>query len=264
MDDVKLSIKRWDRGGQNYKSDKSYKELNSHFVKVLRNSFRPDRILDIGANYGFTAIIMKRNFPVSKLILVEADESLCPYLKSNLVHNGINDFDLIRAICGDGSKKNMNFSLNPGRSQDNRVLGEPGWGTVSVLSTSIDKILLGESKGSFTFIKIDTQGYERQVIRGGNQYLQSSNRWIIKMEFAPDWLRKQGTEPEEFLSELIDKYTVFEYPERVPFHFSHVSDLSDYQIQVAEVQEFINFVERQNKDRKGWVDLIIMPNSITL
>ena len=264
VNDVKLTVNRWDRGGLNYRSDKSFKELNSKFFNVLRGSFKPERILDIGANYGFTAIIMKKNFPYSKLVLVEADKKLGPYLKNNLSQNDITDFHLFEAICGDGNDKELSFSLNPGRSQDNRVTGEKGWGTVSVPSTSIDDILPENADDIATFIKVDTQGYERQVILGGTRYLQTSKMWIMKMEFAPEWLRKQGTEPDKFLLELIEKYNVFEYPERVPFHFSSLIDFNDYQITNVAVQDFINFVEGQNKDSRGWVDLIILPKSFIL
>lgn len=260
---IKLNIKKRDRGGREYRGEKSYKELQSRFFNVLRNSLKPDYILDIGANYGFTAIIMQQNFPNAKLMLVEADKSLQYYLTKNLRNNLTQDFDLIHAVCDDGSKKMVDFSLNPGGSQDNRVTGEPGWGKLTVPTTSINKILLNIANSKAIFIKIDTQGYERHVIQGGDQYLQSSKNWIIKMEFAPAWLRKQGTEPVKFLHELIDKYNVFEFPDRCPFHFNDLSDFKNYQILSGEVKNFVQFVESQNVDQKGWLDLIVMPKPIT-
>ncbi len=46
-----------------------------------------------------------------------------------------------------------------------------------------------------TFLKIDTQGHEKHVLAGFESTMRNRRDWLIKMEFAPKWLRSQGTEP---------------------------------------------------------------------
>ena len=43
------------------------------------------------------------------------------------------------------------------------------------------------------------------------------DRWLIKAEFGPKWLRAQGTDPVGFLSWLADRYRVMEIPKRLRF-----------------------------------------------
>ena len=56
------------------------------------------------------------------------------------------------------------FSINPLYSQDNRVKGDSIlWKKENVITTSIDSILKEKGQVDFTFIKIDTQGFEKAV-----------------------------------------------------------------------------------------------------
>src|SRR3546814_3950136 len=67
------------------------------------------------------------------------------------------------------------------------------------------------------FFKTDTQGFELQVLRGMEACLSSNVDWVLKMEFAPDWLSSQGTEALDVLDYLQHRYQFAEFQERIPF-----------------------------------------------
>src|SRR3546814_18353077 len=67
---------------------------------------------------------------------------------------------------------------------------------------TIDEVMSHRQATGKTFFKIDTQGFELQVLRGMEACLSSNVDWVLKMEFAPDWLSSQGTEPLDVLNIL--------------------------------------------------------------
>lgn len=72
-----------------------------------------------------------------------------------------------------------------------------------VMSTSIDLISkeYNIEKESSVFIKIDTQGYEEEVLKGMKELL-NTEQYCIVMEFAPYWLEEAGTHPDKFIREV--------------------------------------------------------------
>jgi FkbM family methyltransferase len=54
-------------------------------------------------------------------------------------------------------------------------------------------------------LKMDTEGYEANVLQGGKKLLLHGGIDVIVTEFAPDWIREKGTfTPEMFMQELYD------------------------------------------------------------
>src|SRR3546814_5528247 len=82
---------------------------------------------------------------------------------------------------------------------------------------TIDEVMSHRQATGKTFFKIDTQGFELQVLRGMEACLSSNVDWVLKMEFAPDWLSSQGTEPLDVLDYLQHRYQFAEFQERIPF-----------------------------------------------
>jgi len=261
-----LTISQQDFGGRYYKDPKFWADLYSPLNREIIDRFKPVIFLDIGANYGFTALIHHFYNQKSRVIAVEASPDLIPFLEANLKQNGLENCSIIHAIVSDKDGEISSFHLNPKSSQDNRVLGEKGWQEISVKTISINTLASGIQPEDFVFIKIDVQGYEERVFKGGEPFLSTHPHWLIKSEFAPYWLKSQGTDPVALLESLLSKYVVVEIPNRCRFRGDYLSSLVRSSLKSDDSLDFVNYIESLAKRSDGvgigWCDLLILPLSI--
>jgi FkbM family methyltransferase len=260
LGDVQLKINELDEGGKQYNSRKSYEEIFNPLYRLIANDIQPDFFLDIGANYGFISIVASRYFPTAKLIMVEPGKRLDAYILDNMKLNSISNFELVNAICGEEERKEVSFAMNPFSSQDNRVIApKKNWKTEVKKMVSIDGLLANIESNTPIFIKIDVQGFEEMVFKGGAKFLASHRNWITKTEFAPKWLSSQGTNPLNFLTGLVEEYEVVELTGRTSYQSKSLNELFVHPIQTSEVQEFLDYIISLDKDGRGWCDLLIRP-----
>lgn len=257
----KLTINYKDAGGRQYDSRSSYEELENVIYDYIANTLKPNLVIDVGANYGFTSLVFRQKFLNAKLVLIEPSPVLHEYIYINLSYNGVKNYKLIKALCGSHTSDAALFSLNPVSSQDNRVYGKQGWKKLEVPSITLTDIIRAEKFTESIFIKIDTQGFESQVFEGAFEFLESHSQWLIKTEFAPHWLISQGNNPHDFLKKLVNKFLVVEAPARTRFSRDRLDQIFLEPLQFEEIEGFIKYVESLNKHKLGWVDLYIAPRA---
>jgi FkbM family methyltransferase len=240
-----------------YLQRKTFEEKQSLLYPLIHaHGFR--NFVDVGANYGFVSMLARRASPDLRVLSIEADQRLAALIDGNFSLNGMEPPQVVNAIAGHEDRDATQFSINPRSSLDNRV-AMPGWQRQSVPTRTVETLLAAHAMDGPTFLKIDTQGYESHVLRGLEQWLQQRGDWMIKMEFAPDWLRSQGTDPLELLRYLATRYELAEYPERIPFNTPRLATLFDLPVTRSQLDTFLNHVVALNKDGLGWVDLIVRP-----
>ena len=215
--------------------------------------------VDIGANVGLISILAKRSCPSIRNVAVEADPRLVRLLRRNFRRHELALADVITAVAGDEELPATDFALNPTSSLDNRVRSAD-WPAIQVPMVRMDRVLDAAGVQGPTFFKVDTQGFERQVLEGLEPWLRDSPEWMLKMEFAPDWLRSQGTDPGELLAYIVQRYEIAEFPARVRFGTSSLESLFSIAIGAEEIDEFLAHVVAQDKRGRGWVDLILRPD----
>jgi len=250
----KLSVNASDYGGKMYNERGAFEECQSLLYPIIKNSINPDVVVDVGANYGFTSLIFSKEFPNAQIIAVEPAISLQPFLKKNLEDRKVK---IIQAVCGSQNDESVEFGINPISSQDNRVIPQHGWNTISVPQISIDKLLESTSSSKSLFIKIDTQGFEDKVIKGSENALKRFDKWFIKMEFAPFCIKSQGGNPLNLLESLCENYLVAESLFRIPFGTTNMDQLFRLNLKKENAAEFTDHVENLNQNKTGWVDLYI-------
>lgn len=257
---ISLVINLSDNGGRLYQARQSVEEVENQLYPRLAEMLNPEIIIDVGANYGFTASIFAKHFHRAELILIEPDPKLSDYIIRNMHLNGITGYRLIQSICSNQTAHSVPFGINPAGSQDNRVMPLAGWNTIAVSSVTLNELLSSKQKKP-AFIKIDTQGFETQVFMGAEEYLLSSNNWFIKSEFAPFCLESQNNSPVQLLEYLVARYLVVEAPARTRYHRDSLVDLFKSPLKSDEITPFVNHVKSLNSSDKGWVDLYIMPKT---
>src|SRR3546814_2302151 len=107
----------------------------------------------------------RRNAPGLDIIFRSADPILAKLIEANFLNNKLLTPVVINAIAGDHSQADARFSLNPASTLDNRV-NIAHWEQINVPMLTIDEVMSHRQATGKTFFKIDTQGFELQVLRG--------------------------------------------------------------------------------------------------
>jgi FkbM family methyltransferase len=240
-----------------YSQRPAFEERSSKlYTLIAQHGFK--NFVDIGANVGYISMLAGMANPEMKIVSIEADPRLIPLISENLASIVKNDFLVLHALLGLTDNTDVFFSLNPSSTLDNRVSIKE-WEQIKVPMRSMQSIAAEIDLSAETFFKVDTQGYEFQVISGMHDFLDASESWRMKAEFAPFWLRSQGTDPIELLSYLIRNFQVAEAPERIKFNAVSLDDLWSTALTLDQATDFIAWVENLNRNKRGWVDLLIRP-----
>lgn len=235
-------------------------EYHNPIYEILQKTLYPKFCIDIGANYGYTGLLMAQRFPQANLTLVEPVPWLEPYIRHNFTTNAARYDDLYSAICSVGSLGDRSsFGVRDRGTQDSRVIAQPGMTVVETAVVTLDQICekIGPDDGAY--IKIDTQGWEERVFRGGEGFMSNHGRWFAKTEFAPQWLESQGTDPVALLGWLLARYAVHESLGRVRYGCQSLDDAIGPAIGRGDEERFVNYVRNLALNDKGWIDLYILP-----
>ena len=68
---ILLIVNRLEKGGKAYFSKRSFQEVINPFYKLVQETYNPDVVLDIGANYGFTSNLFANVFKNAEVFAVE-------------------------------------------------------------------------------------------------------------------------------------------------------------------------------------------------
>lgn len=146
-------------------------------------------IFDVGANQGQTVVKLKKIFPSSSIHAFEPSPGTFSKLKDNTA--GLENAFLWNYGVGSSEGK---LNLNENQCDDMSSfleLGEKGWGKVekqvSVDVVTLDRFLEKHQIETIDLLKIDTQGFELEVLKGALQTLQSNQVRLLYFEvnFAP-------------------------------------------------------------------------------
>jgi FkbM family methyltransferase len=169
----------------------------------------PQNILDIGANVGGFFNEAKKIWPHASFTLIEGNPKCEPYLQNTGQKYHI-------ALLSD-EEKTVNFYVmkNTDTATGNSYYKEltefyKDPDIVPMKTARLDSLITQDE--NFDFIKIDVQGAEHDVIKGGTQIFKKANYILMEVavtqynERAPLW-----DETIKFMNELgFDKYTIID------------------------------------------------------
>lgn len=164
--------------------------------------------VEIGANIGACLVPMLARPDVTHAVAFEPNPSNLFYLTNSVLSNAgmTKKLTLFPAALGDvDSTKNYyvesgnagNTVLDTATHANKTVAGQ-------VMVLTLDEIFItGGPPPYIHLLKVDAQGYEVKIFKGGEKLLSSGAINSVKFEIATDWLSSQGTSVAEYLNIFI-------------------------------------------------------------
>jgi FkbM family methyltransferase len=212
--------------------DPYHKTLERHAIEaaqiarlaaaVGRARGRLPEIIDIGANLGLTVAALAPQ--ASRILAVEPNPVTAGYLEFN---NGLNRLDnvwIARTALGDAQGE-VRFIPSPFSAGSHIANDTFNTSAIAVPMTTLDTLVSEYGFEDIGFIKLDVEGFERQVLDGAAETI-ARHRPVIFMEFNTWTLIAMGdTQPIRFLRALVEG-------------FPHVHAIEDAHLQHFESHGF--------------------------
>lgn len=197
--------------------------------------------IDIGANIGLTTVPVAKNEQV-KCIAFEPDPTNHANLVENVRRNCPNDNVLIQNLALFDKRTTLAMSLSPDNMGDHRVASPHDHDRLSidVNAAPLDEVISSREKP--LAVKIDVQGAEPAVVRGGRSILQQAD--LALLEFCPFMIERLGENPSavyEFLA-TFSSVSVLEVNTERGCSF----------VSAAEAVDFLRRSFLQQKGREDW------------
>jgi FkbM family methyltransferase len=184
-----------------------------HTDAVLRRIVKPGmRVLEIGANVGLFTLLMSHIVGTAGAVLAfECDPVLAQILRDNVELNGFQRTTSVDERAVSDTEGTLRFyaaqrhrgggTLVAGLQQIPELV-QSERREIEVSSTTADRIL-AEHPAGFNFVKIDAEGAEAAIVRGGERLFADHSRPLrVMLEFAPRFMAQAGADPGAFLGDL--------------------------------------------------------------
>lgn len=152
-----------------------------HSLNFLKSYFNETiSVLDVGANKGQFVIEIKRLFNNCNVVSIEPNPNCEIFLKK---------LDIEYYICGLGSIDSVIQLVMPRNKKTSKgasFFPDKHWEKTKSIDSNVcvaDKLFKGRS---FDLIKIDTQGYELEVIKGSRELIKKSKFLIVECNVIPE------------------------------------------------------------------------------
>jgi len=156
---------------------------------ILRQAKTGDVVIDVGANIGYyTVLLADKVGKNGKIYAFEPDKTNFEILKKNIAENNLENVVAINAAVG--SKNGKSFLYKSKENFGDHKLKNPPISTKSkspsLEEREVIQVIRLDSfiKEKVDLIKIDTQGWEPEVIEGAKKII-SKNKPVMFLEYSP-------------------------------------------------------------------------------
>jgi FkbM family methyltransferase len=158
-----------------------------------------DLFVDVGAHIGWFTTIGSQCVGDGRVVAFEPYPTTALVLKENLKANHCNNVVVIETALGEHAGT---ISLSIGNNDSGSVTAVP-WSQQAGLKVpviTLDEVDAGIDLGSAALFKIDVEGWESHVLRGGERVLSNVRRVMI--EINRPWLKMAGSSQKEVIELL--------------------------------------------------------------
>ena len=166
-----------------------WKKMFSEEIEKVKNYIkRGDTVIDVGGNMGFFVLILNDLVGnTGKLYSFEPSRILRDRLASTVQINNIKNVEIINLALGE-KEGTTSLYYNPKQSGLSSIVSheENGFLKEEIKITTLDNFSK-QFSSRISFIKIDTEGYEPQVLRGAKELI-IKDKPVIYIELGGDHL----------------------------------------------------------------------------
>jgi len=160
----------------------------SGFLENLRtNGFSPSAIVDIGANAGEWSRTASSIFPSAQILMFDGDPDNEPNLHNTVREIGSRSRYFLR-LLGPERKDTITFYRPETGTTGSSVLPELtsfGKNAITLSMDTLDNLTAKASLRTPLLLKLDVQGFELEVLKGGRQTLALSEVVITEASLLP-------------------------------------------------------------------------------
>ena len=159
--------------------------------EVYRFSMRPKVVVDVGAHIGIFTLYVKKVFPKSQVIAIEPCPLSFRLLKLNIRINNLSDIIVVPCALSSSRGYITLYSGLGWREASTTKLefathfAEYGKTTLKVSTTTLDDLARSICVTSIDLIKIDVEGAELDVLKGGGKTLTRTKELVIAAYHTP-------------------------------------------------------------------------------
>lgn len=165
----------------------------------LLSFIKPDsNILDIGANIGDTTLQMAKKLNgKGQIFSFEPSPAVFERMKTNVSLNNFKNINLFNAGMGDEVGV-LNLISHGSNHSGGAFISKDANDAIKVAVTTIDKFVADQKLSKLDFLKIDTEGFEVFVIKGGVNTFRNLKPSLF-IEVSDSLLQRAGTSAKELI-----------------------------------------------------------------
>jgi FkbM family methyltransferase len=173
-----------------FASEHGLTRAEEHFLERNKAKLQNGVLLDVGANHGAYARLLRVLAPTARIIAFEPHPSTFVTLRALLAD--LPSVELVNLAVGDemGQLTLYDFRFSDGSTQASLneeavALYSDDIVSHSVDCTTIDDYMAGSGLDRIDFLKIDTEGHDLSVLKGARAALRERRIRMIQFEFIP-------------------------------------------------------------------------------
>jgi len=172
-------------------------------TKILREILEEGmHVVDIGANIGYYTLIEAQNVgKTGKIYAIEPEPNNFGFLNRNVQANNFRDVIEIYQIAIADKDGEAKFYIS-NKSNLHSLLPNPENRYIAVKTLTLDNFL--KDKHPVDFIRMDTEGFEYNIIKGATNTLKREKNIKLFIEFHPPELEAQGLPLKALIEKLND------------------------------------------------------------
>jgi FkbM family methyltransferase len=177
-----------------------FKDSNYESIKdVIQKSAV---ILDIGANIGITAMYFSKLNTGANIIAFEPHPHTYERAMQNLSKNDFRNIDFRMMGLGEKKERLKLYEVNPNNPGMNRIIpGQQNFPYVEIFISTLDEFVREQNIDTVDFVKIDVEGFEYSVIKGGENTLRKYKP-VLFIELDDNNLRENNSSAAGLISLL--------------------------------------------------------------
>jgi FkbM family methyltransferase len=156
--------------------------------------FRGGAVLDIGANLGLFALVVRNILPGRRIIAFEPAPSTFAALSSNVARNGADNIECRQLAVSDRDgtvpfvvRENARANSSIGTAGSN-----PGAISIDISCVTLDRFVSEAKIERIALLKVDVEGFEAAVFTGATRVLSTLRPQLVYFEVCPALARASG------------------------------------------------------------------------